>query len=152
MHEHLTSAILKPFLANLRNSYRPVPGSPTVIVTTPIGQLHELGSLMAALMAAAEGWQVIYLGPNLPAEEIAAAVIQKQARVILLSLVYPADDPLLTTELEKLYRLLPSDTSIIIGGRISQHYEKVLNKINAVRVEELFQLPYILEKTERSLH
>ena len=32
-----------------------------------------VGSLMAASMAASQGWKVSYLGPNLPAEEIVAA-------------------------------------------------------------------------------
>jgi hypothetical protein len=35
-------------------------------------QMHELGALMAAFIAAAEGWNTIYFGADTPADEIAA--------------------------------------------------------------------------------
>jgi hypothetical protein len=35
--------------------------------------MHELGALMAAFIAAAEGWNTIYFGADTPADEIALA-------------------------------------------------------------------------------
>lgn len=130
MHEHMTSAVLKTFLSNLRNSYRPGLNAPIAIVTTPLGQVHELGALIAALVAAAQGWQVIYLGPNLPAEEITAAAVKKWAKAVLLSIVYPAEDPFLRQELEKLSMLLPERVKIIIGGRVAAHYQDISERIS----------------------
>ena len=148
MHEHMTSAVLKTFLSNLRNSYRPGLNAPIAIVTTPLGQVHELGALIAALVAAAQGWQVIYLGPNLPAEEITAAAVKKSAKVILLSIVYPAEDPFLRQELEKLGMLLPEHVKIIIGGRMAGHYKDISERISVWGSNDLNQFRRHLELIE----
>ena len=136
MHEHMASAVLKPFLSNLRNSYRPPENAPCLIVTTPLGQVHELGALVISIIAAAEGWQVVYLGPDLPAEEIAAAAIEKKAAFVVLSIVYPADDPYLKIEFEKLKQLLPNQISIIAGGRLAQNYKTILEQIGAYIMDD----------------
>ena len=61
------------FLTSMNSRYQVLPGAPLVAVATPSGHLHELGALLAASHAHESGWDVLYLGPNLPAEEIAAA-------------------------------------------------------------------------------
>src|SRR5262249_15318193 len=99
MHEHLASSILRTVLGSLGNRFDPDPRAPYLIVTTPPGQLHEMGALIAASTAASEGWHVIYLGPSLPAEEIAAAARQNRATAVALSILYPADDSRLNQEL-----------------------------------------------------
>jgi DNA-binding transcriptional MerR regulator/methylmalonyl-CoA mutase cobalamin-binding subunit len=137
MHEHLATAVLKPFLHNLRISHRPPANAPSIIIATPIGQFHELGALIIALVAASEGWKVIYLGPNLPAEEIASATKLKKSELVLLSIVYPANDPYLGQELEKLRTLLLPEVKIIIGGRVSESYRDVIKKIDAVQIDDL---------------
>ena len=72
VHEHMTSAVIRSLTYILRNNNPRSVNAPRMIVSTPIGQLHELGALLAAIMAELKGWQVTYLGTNLPAEEIAA--------------------------------------------------------------------------------
>ena len=69
------------------------------MITTPTGQLHELGALMVAALVSVDGWLPVYLGPNTPADEIVACAMQSGARTVSLSLTYPADDPLIPTEL-----------------------------------------------------
>jgi DNA-binding transcriptional MerR regulator/methylmalonyl-CoA mutase cobalamin-binding subunit len=145
MHEHLATAVLKPFLHNLRISYRPSPNAPSMIIATPIGQMHEFGALIIGLVTASEGWKVIYLGPNLPAEEIASATKQKKSNYALLSLVYPANDPYLRQELEKLRTLLPSSVKIIIGGRVSESYQEIIKDIDALQFNDLDEFRQYLE-------
>ena len=57
-------------------------------MATPPGQVHEIGALMVAVSAAAEGWGVTYLGPDLPVAELLSAVGQAGARAVALSVVY----------------------------------------------------------------
>ena len=73
MHEHLASAIVRSLLGSLVTTAGAPPTAPYLIVTTPAGQLHEIGALIIASVASTEGWRVTYLGPNLPAEDMAAA-------------------------------------------------------------------------------
>jgi DNA-binding transcriptional MerR regulator/methylmalonyl-CoA mutase cobalamin-binding subunit len=137
MHEHMATAVLMPFLANMRNAYRPAPNAPSMIVATPLGQIHEMGALVIALVAAAAGWKVTYIGPSLPAEEIAAAVLNKSAKLVVLSIVYPGNDPLLPPELSKLSTLLPESTEIIVGGAAAENYRDILIKIGAQIISDL---------------
>ena len=139
-HERLASTIVRTFLGGLKNlhhSHHLPASAPRLLVTTPQGQQHELGALMAAVTASTQGWHVTYLGPNLPAEEIAAGALQNNVRAVALSLIYPADDPLLEKELRKLRRLLGPDISLIIGGRASGNYETTLADIGAIRMESV---------------
>ena len=145
MHEHMATAVLKPFLHNLRISYRPSGNSPSIIISTPRGQAHELGALIIGLVAVSQGWKVIYLGPNLPAEEIASATITKKSRYVLLSIVYPANDPYLIQELEKLHSLIDKEVKIIIGGRASNSYSDVISKIGALIINDLDEFRKFLE-------
>ena len=133
-HEHLASAVTRTFLESLSTSYTVPTSAPNIIITTPAGQLHELGATIAATIASANGWQVTYLGPSLPAEEIASATLQKQAKAIALSLIYPADDPNIKTELIKLKQHLPTNFPLLIGGCAAPNYRSVIQEIGAIEI------------------
>lgn len=136
-HEHLASVLVRNVLGVLAASHQAGAGAPELIVTTPSGQWHELGALAAAATAAAEGWRVSYLGPNLPAEDIAAAAHSRRARAVALSLAYPEDDPHLHAELVRLRRLLPASTALVVGGSASGAYASALSQAAAVAVSNL---------------
>jgi predicted PurR-regulated permease PerM/methylmalonyl-CoA mutase cobalamin-binding subunit len=146
IHEHMASAVVRSFLGSMRGAYHLSTTAPHLIVTTPARQLHELGALIVAATAASEGWQATYLGPDLPPEEIAAAAVQKAARAVAISIVYPPDDPLLMEDLKRLRRLLPSTTELIVGGRASNAYAPVLKDIGALHVDSLSALRQELEQ------
>lgn len=137
IHEHVASSVVRSFLGGMYGHRGTEPSAPHVVVTTPARQHHELGALLAAATAAGEGWQVTYLGPELPPEEIAAAALQKDARAVALSITYPPDDPLLVDELRRLRRLLDSRISLIVGGRSAQSYSQLLQEIGAHQVGDL---------------
>ena len=145
-HEHLASAVLRTFLDRLRISM-PVAGSaPRLLVTTPANQHHEIGALMVAIVAATQVWTVTYLGPNLPATEIAHAAKQCSASAIGLSLVFPTDDPAIPDELLKLRSLVGPMVPIIVGGRASEAYATPLQEINALVSQDLWSLRQVLRQ------
>jgi DNA-binding transcriptional MerR regulator/methylmalonyl-CoA mutase cobalamin-binding subunit len=123
MHEHLATEVIGSFLTNLRRSYRPDPKAPVLVVCTPSGQVHEMGALTIALIAASEGWRVVYLGPDLPVVEMAAAVLKDNARAVALSITHTSIDFRLNQDLQKLPDMLPSNVQIIIGGRGAGNYQ-----------------------------
>jgi DNA-binding transcriptional MerR regulator/methylmalonyl-CoA mutase cobalamin-binding subunit len=150
MQEHLSTAVISTFLTNQRQMHRPAKHAPAIIVATPQGQLHQVGALIVALVAATEGWKVVYLGADLPAEELAAACIQERARAIALSLVYPAEDPHLHQELERIENLLPEQTHLIIGGRVSKNYSALFKERSAWVGESLTEFRNYLQQIEIS--
>lgn len=135
--EHMVSAVLRTNLEQLRTTI-PVPtDAPRILITTPKGQLHELGALITAVIACLESWQVTYLGPNLPADEIAGAAFQRGAKVVALSLVYPVDDPDIPRELGRLRQLLGGSFPIFVGGRAARGYTAIVNDIGLLECHDL---------------
>lgn len=149
-NEHLATAVIRSFLTNLIEQHIPSENAPIIISATPRGQDHELGALIAGAVAASLGWKVIYLGPNLPVEEIAAVTDNLESRVVALSIVYPADDPQLRKELLNLKRILSSNISLIVGGRAADGYLDVLDEIGAIRVKDTKQLRLELEAIRKN--
>jgi methanogenic corrinoid protein MtbC1 len=115
-HEHLATAVFRRVLGWIMATYEVHAAAPRAVVATPARQLHELGAMLVAAAAAAEGWGVTYLGADLPAADILAAARQVGARVVALSLVYPADDPELPGELARLRGDLPAGVALLVGG------------------------------------
>jgi DNA-binding transcriptional MerR regulator/methylmalonyl-CoA mutase cobalamin-binding subunit len=145
VHEHLATAAVRSLVGVLQQSELPTPASsPLLLVTTPSHQLHEVGALLVAATGAAEGWRVTYLGPDLPAEEIAAAARQTGARAVALSITYPPDDPALGDELRRLARLLDPGVALLIGGRSAAAYRDRLEESPAVYGEDLGELRRLL--------
>ncbi|MGB5849513.1 MAG: MerR family transcriptional regulator [Ignavibacteriaceae bacterium] len=144
-NEHLASAVIRSFLSNLIEQHIHSDSAPIIISATPRGQDHELGALIVGVVAASAGWKVIYLGPNLPIEEIAAVTENLEARVIALSIVYPNDDPQLRKDLLNLKKMLQENISLIVGGRAANGYIDVLDGIGAIIVKDTKQLRVELE-------
>ncbi len=99
---------------------------------------------MAATTAASEGWRVTYLGPDLPAEDIAVAAREGGARAVALSIVYPKDGQALAEQLRVLRRELPAATAIIVGGQGAVAYRSIVAEIDAVDLPDLVALRAML--------
>ncbi len=115
--EHAISAMVRSQLGIVLRGFRPAAEAPVVLATTPAAELHELGALLAALLAAEQGWQVRYLGPNLPADAIAEAAMREQAHAVLLSIpALPVEAAL--AEIGRIRQLLPQSTRLLVGGAV----------------------------------
>lgn len=133
-HEHMASTIVHAFLAAGNAAQVPEPGSPLLVVTAPSRNRHELGALLAASLGLELGWEVLYLGVDLPAEEIAAAALQRGARAVFLSLIYPAADPAVAAQVEQLRRLVGPEMRLLAGGAAVESYAPVLERAAVVPV------------------
>jgi methanogenic corrinoid protein MtbC1 len=117
-HEHAASAVMRTQLGGLMRTFVPDEGAPVAVCATPAGELHEFGALSAALYVASHGWRVVYLGPNLPASEIAQAARVAGARLVLLSVVCLSEHT--RSELGSLSEELPRDVTLMVGGAAAQ--------------------------------
>lgn len=82
--EQMVSAQLRSVLSSLLRFSPPGTQAKQVILSTPPGHRHEFGILVTALLAAARGLDPLYLGPDLPFEELSMAVRMSQAEVVVL--------------------------------------------------------------------
>jgi len=113
--EHAASALLRTRLGALLSA-QPVGSAPPVICTTPSGEQHELGALLVAVLIAMSGRRAIFLGANLPAEQIAEAVRMSGATRVAISVVVLAPEDA-QRELHHLSKLLPATVDLVVGGR-----------------------------------
>jgi len=120
--EHIASVAIRRFLEWMSSTNQKDQGSPLAITGTPAGQQHEFGALLAGVVAAYEGWRVRFLGPDLPALEIARAAQTMDARMVALSAVHPRLDTKGVQEVLELRRLLTPNVKMVIGGAGSEPF------------------------------
>lgn len=140
-HEHMGTAAIRRVLAWVAASASVPSTAPLVVVATPTNQAHELGAKLAAATAASEGWRVLFLGADLPADAIAGAATQSGASVVALSLLYPAHDPETVAEVIRLRAALPPAVRIVAGGpaaeanarELTRHGVQVMACLNDLR-------------------
>lgn len=139
-HEHLATAVVRQVLGWVRETAEPRGAAPTLVVATPPKQLHEGGALLVAAAAAAEGWRVAYLGPDLPALEIAEAVRRTGARAVALSLLHPSDDAALASHLRALREALPPGVALLAGGSAAPAYAAAIAAAGGQIVPDLSEV------------
>lgn len=85
--EHMVSAQIRGVLSSMLRFSPPTPGTPRLLLTTPPGHRHEFGVLVAGLLAASRGLDPVYLGPDLPFDELNWAIRMSQAKIVILGIV-----------------------------------------------------------------
>jgi methanogenic corrinoid protein MtbC1 len=133
----MATAVIRSFLGDLLVSADGSHGAPRIVVTTPPGEWHEIGALMVAVEAAGLGWKPVYLGPNLPAEEILSASEQTHAKAVALSVVQGTDDFHLIRDLKKLRQYLPEKVPLMVGGRAAETMKGAFDQMGILSVTEL---------------
>jgi MerR family transcriptional regulator, light-induced transcriptional regulator len=118
--EHFGSAILRRHLQTLvQNETRRNADAPGVVCACPEGDLHEGGLLAFALHGAALGWNIFYLGPNMPIDDVVSAARERRATAIALSLSspQPAIKPRSLVQALARWRSESSAHRVWLGGR-----------------------------------
>jgi DNA-binding transcriptional MerR regulator len=115
-HEHAASVVVRRVLGWLVEFVEVPDDAPRAVVACLAHERHELGAALATATAAHAGWRVIYLGPDLPAAEIAAAALRQKADVVGVSIVAPGDVAAARSELQALRKDLGPRTLLLAGG------------------------------------
>lgn len=124
--EHLASEVVVHALKG--GMRKGTPGAPVIVAACLPGDRHEWGILAMLTQAHARGWQVQYLGADLPVDQ----GVEASWRLIPRHLVLGASDAELCEAalpaLATLIEALPAGTSAIIGGRGAEPHRKVLTR------------------------
>lgn len=114
--ERIISAAVRKQLSSVLDTYSRIADGPAMVLSTPAGERHELGILMCALLAAAKNVRCHYLGPDLPAAELATYATRVRADVVVLSVLMTDDLAGMTSQVGQLAQLLPESIEIWGGG------------------------------------
>lgn len=117
--EHLSTQITQAAIASLGvylHGGTPIGAGRVAIVASSPGELHVLGTQMVADFLETQSWQVLNLGADIPAAEVAELARRREAAVVALSTALPGH-LLSVTRTFQLLRQLDPRPFIVAGGR-----------------------------------
>lgn len=103
-----------------------------VLITTPEGEMHEIGILASALLCVHYGVKFIFLGANLPANSLAEAANALKPRAILLGTIKGheiSESKTLDEYLKELKNKLSVKPEIWVGGNLRPYVRTELEKM-----------------------
>lgn len=115
--EHLASALVARLLASLGDTAAASTGRVAIVTTAPT-ETHEFGAWMVADILRAEGWDVRYLGAQLPVSEILQFARMVEPALIAVSVTLEIHLPSLRELVQALREEdLMSNTPVLVGGQ-----------------------------------
>jgi methanogenic corrinoid protein MtbC1 len=95
----------------------------TVVIGTVAGDVHTLGKDLVRALLAADGFEVIDLGRDVPAQVFIATAQQAKAQIIALSALMSTTMPEMKKVVDELRARGLGDHKVMIGGApVTQHY------------------------------
>ncbi|HYG69986.1 MAG TPA: MerR family transcriptional regulator [Anaeromyxobacteraceae bacterium] len=124
--EHLVSAEIRSLLGALARLHDGRDGAGAIVFATPAGELHELGTLAAAVIAADAGLGGLFLGANLPAAEVVSAAARVRAPVVVLGWTggRPDRGPDPQATIAEIARDLSRHVELWVGGHGAREAER----------------------------
>jgi MerR family transcriptional regulator, light-induced transcriptional regulator len=131
--EHMATAITQYVVSMLYNQLviSPVRRGRMVLTGVP-GELHQVGAMIVADVLEADGWDVRFLGTNVPLDGIVASVKEHEADVLGVSVTMPFNIPA-ARELVQACRegVDERPLHIIVGGGAWQNAPEAYHEIGA---------------------
>jgi DNA-binding transcriptional MerR regulator len=127
-HEHLMSSTIRSIFGSFLRLHASPDVPARLLFATPAGDRHEIGTLGAAMLAAASGLGVAYLGPDLPARDIVSSVTPAGAQVLVLGLTTGLAAKAKERELRIIVRDLPKDVELWTGGPGALRHAALIGK------------------------
>jgi MerR family transcriptional regulator, light-induced transcriptional regulator len=150
--EHLLSGTLRSLLSGLIRLREQPAGAPVVLLATPSGERHELGLMLVGLLAADAGLALHYLGPDLPAAEVATAAHRAGVAVVGLALVGSLHEDHTATEVRAIEDALPRHTELWLGGRNAGAVAATLRPSRALVLDDLGRVEMELARVRTARH
>ncbi len=115
--EHFASERLYDFLGSKWRQINERNDGPKVLMATLPEENHSLGLQMAATVGAIANYRIVYLGSNIPYEEIISAVLKTKSQLLCLSVSVYYDSQKAGRLIAKLRERLDKEITIIVGGQ-----------------------------------
>ena len=86
------------------------------LVASVPGERHQLGSQIVADTLECDGWAVVYLGADVPADALVEEAAWHEATLVGLSVTMPANLPALRATVGALRERLGDSLTVVLGG------------------------------------
>ena len=128
--EHFFNAYLRNKIGARFHHMGALHHGPRLITACVPGELHETGLLLFCLSALSHGFRLIYLGANLPLEQLPEIVARSAADAVTLSSVTRMRQRLLSEQLPDVVRRL--GVPLFFGGRGSTPHQRAIASAGAI--------------------
>lgn len=134
--EHLATNLFRSMLTEALAEEQPIALGPRIVFATPGGERHDLGVLAAALVARDADAVPIFLGADVPEDELVRSVRDARADVLALGFVMSSPEEM-EAQVRRLRRAIPESIAIWLGGAAAQHCPPVRGVDRVVELEQL---------------
>jgi DNA-binding transcriptional MerR regulator len=144
--ERLATLLIKQRLLTMLQATAPGTALPLVLCACPPGEFHELGLLTFAYSIQQDGWQVCYLGPDLPTGDLFYGCQQLQPALVALSMTHVADLPRCLDILHDIDTTVAHVYRTFVGGQgigMYQHF---------IRLQHALYVPTLQEARAQARH
>ncbi|NUN07003.1 MAG: MerR family transcriptional regulator [Bdellovibrio sp.] len=149
--EHILSALIKEqLILSKQNSKRKKASRSKFVLTTPEGDMHDMGLVISSALCSYHGVQTLFLGPSTPKKDLCETALRFGASHILLASTVSEQEGAKTSlfsYVNFLDRNLPQNISLLLAGRNTfgfsvslQRQCKVLTSMEEL-IENLKALP-----------
>ena len=138
--EHLASTTLRNLLGSLLRYYLRSGAKRTLLFATPQGENHEFGILGAAMLAASGGLEILYLGTDLPSDEILNTLRLTSCKAVVLGWKGASNVQQSLDEIRKLSEHMPQKVELWVGGLDDEKLRVELKKTRAVNIPDFDSL------------
>lgn len=130
--EHLATAITQFVVSQLYTRLEvPEVKQGNAIITGVEGELHQLGANMVADVLEAEGWDVRFLGTQMPRRDILRTIEEHEATLIGISTTMLFNLPHVSGLIEDVRRTFGRETRILVGGGAFRSSDDLWKEIGA---------------------
>jgi MerR family transcriptional regulator, light-induced transcriptional regulator len=126
--EHFGSTYIRGNLLGIFQAFPTRSSAPFVLVGCAPTELHEIGSLMLAVMLRSEGFRVEYLGPDLPLEDLVDYARYEHPAMVVMAATSIESAELIGHLQEKLSKIKPTPM-MGFGGSAFNQQDGLIEKI-----------------------
>ena len=134
--EHLLSGAVRSLLGAMVRMYSKNEVSRRLLFATPSGERHEFGVLAAAMLAAAGGLGVVYLGADVPARLIVDSAARSGVDVVVLGIIYSGSTRELRRQIDYIVDHLPGRLELWVGGTLTPDLNRPMAGQQIVRLQD----------------
>ncbi len=138
--ERMTSSLLRNLLGAIVPLHRRTSPPARLMFATPTREQHEFGILLSAMLTAGGGLGIVYLGTNLPGEEIVKAAHQAAPQAVVVGLVGASGARASISELQTIAQRLPAQIELWVGGTKDQEIIREIKQTRALWLDDFDML------------
>jgi len=129
--EHFASGFIHGILKNFLQTFPIYSSAPSLLIGCAPEEFHEIAPLMLSVLLRREGYQVKFLGPNLPVEDLVIYAGDVTPDMIIFSAgVERTARPLY--KMQRLLNELPAQPKLGFGGRYFNENEQARTELEGI--------------------